>query len=237
MNYRFPDSIIQIFCKAPIAGEVKTRLIPQLGEQGAARLHERLAGDTIALCQSARLAPVEIWCMPDTGHGFFADAADDSTLLYQQQGANLGERLSSAAASALGEMGEKSAEAVVIIGTDCPALDADYLHLALEKLENHDAVLGPAEDGGYCLIGFRRANEKSSRETLVQESSVQESSVWRKAFQNIPWGTDTVCADTCRVFNRENLHWALLPLLWDVDRPEDVVRLDNPVIDQTFSAG
>ncbi|MEX2489254.1 MAG: TIGR04282 family arsenosugar biosynthesis glycosyltransferase [Pseudomonadales bacterium] len=219
MSYLFPDSIIQIFCKAPIAGEVKTRLIADMGGQAAARLHERLARHTIALCQGARLAPVEIWCTPDTDHDFFAGAADESTLLCQQRGSDLGERLANAAASALGD---KRAEAVVIIGTDCPGLDADYLRLALEKLEDHDAVVGPAEDGGYCLIGLRHGENG-----LIQD----------KVFRNIPWGTDTVCADTCRILNHENLRWALLPLLWDVDRPEDVARLDNPVIDQTLGAG
>lgn len=212
------DTRIQIFCKAPIPGEVKTRLIPKLGEESAAALHERLARRTVELCQKAGLARVQIWCSPEPSHDFFASVADENTSLHRQQGADLGERMLNSARYALDEEG---ADAMVIVGTDCPVLDADYLRLALEKLGDHDAVIGPAEDGGYCLIGLRRA-DKSVHESL---------------FKDIAWGSDTVCADTCRAFNRAKLYWALLPLLWDVDRPEDVARLNGPEFDQASGAG
>lgn len=215
MNF---DARIQVFCKAPVPGEVKTRLIPDLGEESAAALHERLASRTIDLCQKAELAPVQIWCAPDPSHDFFARVADQTTCLYGQQGEDLGERMLNSARYALDEEG---ADAAVIVGTDCPAMDADYLRLALEKLRDHDAVIGPAEDGGYCLIGLRRA-----------DANVRES-----LFKDIAWGSDTVCADTCRALNRANLYWALLPLLWDVDRPEDLARLNGAEFDQASGTG
>ncbi len=142
--------------------------------------------------------------MPDVDHEFFAAMAGGTMTLHKQEGTDLGERMYNGAARALDERG---ADAVVIIGTDCPALDVAYLRGALEKLRDHDAVIGPAEDGGYGLIGLRRADPG--------------------VFAGIEWGTDTVCAETCRRFNAAGLFWSLLPRLWDVDRPEDLDRYDS----------
>lgn len=155
MRFEFPTSRIQVFCKAPVIGSVKTRLIPYLGEHAATRLHERLAKQTIEVCKASRLAPIELWCMPDTEHDFFQQFADDNTSLHVQQGSELGERMFTGIAHAL--LNER-ADSVVLIGTDCPTLDSDYLRDALERLGEFDAVVGPAEDGGYCLIGLTVAD-------------------------------------------------------------------------------
>ncbi len=199
-EYRFPAARILVFCRAPVAGQVKTRLIPALGESGAAALHEELAATRINMSIETDLAPVELWCEPTLDYAFFKQF-EHRLSLQAQVGADLGERMAQALASALARPGVSSA---VLIGTDCPTLDGDYLAQALAKLQQHDAVIGPAEDGGYGLIGMRRP---------VPE-----------AFVDIQWGSDTVLAETCRAFNRARLNFALLTLLWDVDRPADVER-------------
>ncbi|XOV89915.1 MAG: TIGR04282 family arsenosugar biosynthesis glycosyltransferase [Pseudomonadota bacterium] len=200
--YSYPHARIQVFCRAPVAGLAKTRLIPMLGESGAAALHEELAAARIRMSVGSGLAPVELWCEPSPDHPFFARFGAQVSL-HTQVGADLGARMAAALEAGLVQAWPGQACAV-LIGTDCPSLDAAYLAQALEMLKDHDAVIGPAEDGGYGLIGLRRPVPH--------------------AFRHIAWGSDRVAAETCRVFNRERLRFALLPLLWDVDRPEDVER-------------
>jgi hypothetical protein len=185
-----------IFCKAPIPGDVKSRLIASFGIEGAAKIHEDLAARLIVQCLQSGLADtidIELWCSPATDHDFYHQF-DISRFL--QQGDDLGERMLNAFMYAK--------TVTVLIGTDCPNLSTDYLRRSFDLLSSHDAVLGPAEDGGYGLIGLQRA-----------EAGV---------FSDINWGTEDVCSDTCRHFNTLGMNWALMPLLWDVDRPEDVDR-------------
>mgnify|MGYP006170812589 FL=1 len=196
---KYSDARILVFCKAPVPGEVKTRLIPALGDQGACDLHIELATHILDVVQAAQLAPVQLWCAPDTNHAFFTERHEVS--LYQQTGQDLGERMHRAFVSALADPGVNR---VILIGADCPTIDDNYMDTALGKLEDHDAVIGPAEDGGYGLIGLTKPNADY--------------------FQDITWGTGTVCEDTCRRFNKADINWAQLPRIWDVDRPEDVAR-------------
>jgi uncharacterized protein len=197
-EFQFPRSRLLIFCKAPVVGKVKTRLIPALGAVAATSLHRELASRLMACCQTAMLAPIQLWCAPDITHEFFTHSGLDCR---QQEGANLGERMSHALTAALSEPGVESA---ILIGTDCVNLDADYLQRAFLRLQCADAVLGPAEDGGYGLIGL--------------------SEPAPAVFQNLAWGTAAVCAGTAQHFNAQFANWDLLPMLWDVDRPEDVER-------------
>jgi len=196
---KYSDARILVFCKAPIPGEVKTRLIPALGDQGACDLHIELATHILDVVQAAQLAPVQLWCAPDTNHAFFTEREEVS--LYQQTGQDLGERMHRAFVSALDDPGVSRA---ILIGADCPTIDDTYMDTALGILEDHDAVIGPAEDGGYGLIGLTKPTADY--------------------FQDIAWGTGTVCEDTCRRFNKADINWAELPRIWDVDRPKDVAR-------------
>lgn len=208
----FPDARVLIFAKAPEPGRVKTRLIPALGSQAAADLQARLLADTVARLAAASVAPVEIWCSPDPDCGPFPELADRYGLgLYQQRGADLGARMLHAAADALGR-----GSAVILVGTDCPPLDGTYLRRGLAVLHGRDAVLGPAEDGGYVLLGLRRAAP-----TL---------------FANLPWGTDRVAALTRDRMAALGWDWGELPVLWDLDRPEDLKRFTN-FSDGPFAAG
>ncbi len=196
------DRLLLIFAKAPIPGQVKTRLQYQLGPLGCAKLHEQLTLTTLEMACSSRIAPVELWCTPDTTHPFFQHClATFPITLKTQQGENLGSRLH----NALTQTAE-DCESTVIIGTDCPDMDSTYLESAFLALENsHDLVLGPAKDGGYVLIGTKQA-----------ESTL---------FTDINWGTDRVLAQTRAAVQLVEWSWTELPTLRDIDRPEDLVGL------------
>lgn len=197
----FPEARLLVFAKAPVAGRVKTRLIPVLGADGACALHARLVRHTLATAVQADVCPVELWCAPSAGHPFFeACQREFGVTLHVQSGKCLGERMSQALEHVL-----QRCPYAVLIGTDCPALTMDDLRQALTALEKGvDAVLGPAEDGGYVLIGLRRHQ--------------------RPVFDQIPWGTSAVLDETRERLSMLRWNWEELPVRWDVDRPEDVAR-------------
>jgi rSAM/selenodomain-associated transferase 1 len=196
----FLDARILVFAKAPVPGQVKTRLFPSLSPGAAAVLHGELVADTLERLSTVSVAPVELWCFRDPELPFFSDLARRYSVgLHRQEGADLGERMRRAAAHGL-----ERCSRLVLVGTDCPALCAEYVAEALDALSENDAVLGPAEDGGYVLLGLRRA-----------ESSL---------FTGIPWGTEEVARLTRE--RMRTLGWTCTELatLWDLDRPEDLLR-------------
>ena len=192
---------IAVFGKAPVAGAVKTRLVPLLGAVGAAALHSGLLRQALATAVQSGVGPVELWCAPDPQHEFFLRCAREfGVALERQEGADLGERMEHAARSAFAR-----AEAIVIIGGDCPALMPAHLSEAAAALTSHDAVVIPAEDGGYVLIGLSRDVPS--------------------LFEGIAWGGDAVMAQTRAKLAASGTRVRELPALWDVDRPEDYARL------------
>jgi rSAM/selenodomain-associated transferase 1 len=197
---RFPDARILVFAKAPLPGQVKTRLIPGLTPLEAAGLHARLVADTLERMVAARLAPIELWCAPHPRLPFFEDLGLRLGLhLRGQSGGDLGERMANAARDGLSRCGR-----LVLLGTDCPALDAAYVARALGSLDRRDAALGAAEDGGYVLLGLKRAATE--------------------LFSEIPWGTADVARLTRARMAALGWRWAELPALWDLDRPADLAR-------------
>ena len=191
-----------VFAKAPLPGRVKTRLVPLLGEQGAARLHARMIEDTLRLAAQARFARIELHCAPHARHRAFATLARRYSLTLHTQGrGDLGARMHRACERVL-----RTANAVVLIGTDCPVLRVADLRAAARALQGgDDAVLSPAEDGGYALIGLRRISPR--------------------LFSRIEWGSDSVLQQT-RIRLRElGWRWRELRVVWDVDRPDDYARL------------
>jgi len=198
----FPAARLMIFAKAPVAGAAKTRLAPVLGEQGAAELQARLTERTLALAINANLAPVELWCSPDCSHPFF-QSATSATERRVQHGQGLGERIAHAFATLLAHH-----PYAVLIGTDCPAMTQDYLARAFASLDGGaDAVIGPAEDGGYVLLGLRRMD--------------------KCLFEDVTWGTGKVLEQTRERLVALGWRWEELETLWDVDRPEDLERLKS----------
>ncbi len=191
-----------IFAKAPVPGQVKTRLIPLLGEQGAASLQAWLIERALRTAAGARLGPVELWCAPDRSQAFFTACQQRCSVTLADQGAgDLGERMHRALDAVT-----RSDERALLIGCDCPALSTADLREAARSLEEGaDLTFVPAEDGGYTLIGAGRAPAA--------------------IFEGVAWGTAQVMAQTRERMLRAGLKWTELPMRWDVDRPEDYRRL------------
>jgi len=191
-----------VFARFPEPGRTKTRLIPALGPERAAQLQAALTRHTLAvaghLCAD-RSHRVEV--------RYTGGNVDQMSQLYgnehdyvPQQGDDLGERLNDAAAAAF----RAGAKQVVLIGTDCPGLDADRLHAAFQALQRSDIVLGPAFDGGYYLIGL--------------------SGHHPALFAGIDWGTEHVLRQTLAKIRASRFRVHLLPMLADVDHPEDLIE-------------
>ena len=190
-----PEPLIQIFCKAPVLGKVKTRLIQKLGRRGALDLYLQMFERLIAEL-SASGFNTELWISPDKDHAFFEPYA---FARFQQAGPHLGVRMSTALRDGLNRH-----ESVILVGTDLPLIDRSYIEQAVGALQTHDVVLGPAEDGGYGLVGVKAETPDM--------------------FSDIDWGTERVLSQTCARLNRDGLDFGLLPLIWDVDRPDDLPR-------------
>ena len=197
-----PDATLVVFAKAPQPGRVKTRLVPLLGEQGAARLQARFVERTVAIAVRAGFARIELHCSPSVRHPLFQRLARRHSIsLHMQRGADLGARMQRACEVAL-----RQAQAVVVIGTDCPVLRPADLRAAMRALlGGADAVFAPAEDGGYALIGLRRVSAR--------------------LFSGIEWGSAAVMQETRTRLKSLGWRWRELRTLWDVDRPEDYARL------------
>jgi len=191
-----------VFARAPEPGRVKTRLVPLLGELGAARLHARLVERTLETARAAGFDPVDLYCTPRISAAFFAmNQKRFGVRLRSQGGGDLGDRMYRAFKRAL-----RRHSHAVLIGCDCPALRPSDLRAAARALrDGADAVFAPAEDGGYPLIGLRRVS--------------------RRLFDGIPWGRPTVLDRTRARLRRLGWQWKELRTLWDVDRPADVARL------------
>ena len=182
---------VVLFTRYPEPGKAKTRLIPALGKEGAARLHRSLTAQTVAAVQAAGLA-LEV---RTTGAPIarFTDWLGPLAIIDQGDG----------------DLGEKLARAgppwpTIFIGADAPDLTAELLHNAADAMVHAPAVIGPAADGGYWLLGLREA-----------VSGV---------FEGIDWSTDRVFAQTMARLNDAGISPIVLPELADCDRPEDLAR-------------
>lgn len=186
--------------KAPIPGLAKTRLAPVLGAQGAARVQRELARLALRTAQDCGLGPVTLWCAPDARHRFFrALQRTTGARCLVQSGSDLGERMHTAFRLHCAQ------GPLLLIGTDCPVLQTAHLQQAARALlDGADAVLQPAEDGGYVLIGLRQPQPA--------------------LFHGMHWSTDRVMADTRLRALEAGLRVHELHTLWDVDRPQDLAR-------------
>jgi len=193
---------IIVFAKAPIAGEVKTRLLSYADAQTITALHEKLALHSLNTAVESKVGSVELWCAPSKEHPFFLRCAEKLQVeLHQQTEGDLGRRMAHAFDETL-----KRAPMALLMGTDCPSLTPEDLKEAKKALkQGAPAVISPAEDGGYVLIG------------LCQYEST--------LFEGISWGTSSVLEETRERLRRLRWNWYELPQRWDVDRPEDVERL------------
>lgn len=190
--------IVLFFIKAPFKGQVKSRLAAAVGEEAALELYKNFTLDIIDAL-SASGYPFRIYFHPP-----YAEDAITTWLIGHtaapQEGNDLGERMELAFKNIFSEGFTSS----ILIGSDIPDLTPAVLHEALESLKKNDAVIGPAADGGYYLIGF---NQKSFLPRI---------------FRGIPWSTDTVFRETVDIMHESSLRVHLLPQLMDVDTLEDL---------------
>jgi rSAM/selenodomain-associated transferase 2/rSAM/selenodomain-associated transferase 1 len=194
---------LQLFAKDPAPGFVKTRLARSIGAAAAADVYIELATCCFAAAAEARrrgaFGRVELWCTPaPLTPACRAWAQRYDFVLCEQREGDLGLRMQCAVDAAL-DRGERA----LVIGTDCPLLDADALCQAAAALRGHDAVLIPADDGGYVGIGLARR---------------------LPVFDDVAWSTKTVAATTRRRLAATGVRWRELPTLWDVDDVDDLRR-------------
>lgn len=193
-----------VFTRYPEPGQVKTRLVAALGPEGAADLARRLAQEALAWgLLLARQEPLRLEVRHEGGHPAAMRSWLGLAPLVRPQGqGDLGRRMARALHQALAE-GEERA---VLVGTDCPHRDDRMLAQAFQALAEHDLVLGPAQDGGYHLVGLRRPAPA--------------------IFQDMAWGTSQVLGQTLEAARRAGLSVHLLPTLPDIDRPQDLPLLE-----------
>ncbi len=186
-----------VMAKAPVAGTVKTRLIPTLGADGACALYRRLLHHTLTHA-AAYTHELHLHVSPDADHPELQAlaAAFNAQLSVQCQG-DLGARMQ----QAFTQLGTPA----LLIGSDCPFLDAEQLRRAEHSLQHSDITLTPSDDGGYVLIGLNR--------------------VHAAPFSHIAWSTPQVLTQSQRACQRSGLSLALNPNLWDIDDGADLQRL------------
>jgi len=182
---------------------VKRRLIPVLGEKDAASVYQKMTERMFSIAHSLENIDVQIWIAQDPEFRYASRIRGQYGFdCYEQAGADLGERMFLAMS-----VNQDKYESIVLTGCDCPTLSAGILVDAFTQLETgNDAVLGPARDGGYYLIGFRK--------------------VHASIFENIQWGSESVAASTRDKLSALGIQWRELPVLTDVDRPEDLKGVD-----------
>jgi len=181
-----------IFARKPELGKVKTRLAKTVGDEKALEIYKKLLSHTKSVIS-------KIDC---TKYVFLTKELNDdfwyglNTEL--QQGESLGERM----LYALELLFKKGHKNVLIIGTDCPSISEKIIYSGFTNLKNHDAVVGPAQDGGYYLLGMNQLHTS--------------------LFEGITWSSEVVLEQTVEKMNVENLSYFTLPTLNDVDEEKDV---------------
>lgn len=200
-----PPAVI-VFARAPLRGRVKTRLAATIGDDAALDAHRALLQATAGVAGSLLGDPgfaegsVELCIDGEDPDGECAALARRLGLrLGRQQGGDLGARMHSALVRAL-----RRGRLPVLVGSDCPALQAHDLLEALAALRRYDAVFAPAEDGGYALVGLARECPS--------------------LFEGVSWGGPQVMEQTRARLRAAGIDWAELRTLWDVDCHEDWLR-------------
>lgn len=203
------DRVI-VFVKWPEPGRAKTRLIPALGPQGAADLHDKMARRTLSsVRRGAKRAgrSVEVRSTGAVTERFRGWLGGDLSIVDQGDG-DLGDRMALSVSDSL----DGGIKKVLLLGTDCPDLDPSFIHHAMGLLEGHPVVMGPASDGGYYCLG-------------IDLSKVGERALG--LFRGVPWSSSATGQATLDRARSLGLKVARLPVLSDVDRPEDLPVWDR----------
>ena len=192
-------NLLQIFAKAPVSGEVKTRLAADIGDVDACEVYKQLLSNTLKNGVSKDWK-TEIWCTPDDQHPFLKKLSEQYKVSQRiQYDGSLGQRMLSAL-----QHGQIKAQKVVLIGSDCPVMSLDTIQAAFNALDTYDVVFSPAEDGGYVLVGCSRTSEEM--------------------FEEVEWSVAETLEQSMSALKRCGLSYQLLPVLWDVDTLIDLKR-------------
>ncbi len=193
------DQCILVFVKSPEKGMVKTRLARDIGDDLAVRLYRRFVCD---IFETVTLSPFESrFCFfPERAHHRMVRWLGPLPVMVPQEGPDLGARLTNAFLKAFKEGFRR----VIVIGTDSPDLSQCHLKKAFDGLRTHDAVIGPALDGGYYLIGFRR-------DTFTPA-----------VFEKMPWSQATLYDRTCDILSELGLSLHTLQPWLDIDTLADL---------------
>lgn len=190
-----------IFAKAPWPGLAKTRLIPALGAEGAARLARRMLDYTLGNATAAALGPVELCMTPAPEAPEWCGVSAPPSVDVSDQGeGDLGARLARAAQRSIA-----AGEAVLLIGTDCPELTPDHLRATAAVLRQVGTIIHPTTDGGYALLGLTRTDPC--------------------LFSDMAWSTDTVAAKTLARLKQLGWPVCVAAQLHDIDEPGDLLHL------------
>lgn len=211
------DFHIAVFAKAPIAGQVKTRLIPLLGADGAAAAYRQMLTHALQTASDASSCQVSLWTSGAPDDLFLAQCSMRFAAPQRRQpDTDLGDRMATCLRQLLLQH-----RRVLLIGSDCPVLSVADLQMADAALRSGaQMVFTPADDGGYVLVGMRRLED--------EEKPLDTSADGFHAFDNVAWSTADVMSQT-----RERLvgqgwragrEWAEMPMRWDVDVAEDYLR-------------
>jgi len=199
----YPDSLIIIFAREPVVGQVKTRLIPALGQEGATELYTHLLTYALNNVITSNLSSVELCITPESQPDYFSHMSGYEHFdLSFQEGSDLGMRMYNALVQGL-----KQYSKVILMGTDCPFLTKDDLQEAITSLDTHDMVYSPASDGGYVLVGAKK---------VVPE-----------VFENIEWGTDQVMIQSRQALIENQMSWQELSEQDDIDLQSDLIKLEQ----------
>ena len=200
-RYSNPAGRIIIFAKEPVMGRVKTRLASSIGDDAALQLHVKMVTQTVEMVTNSGIADAELHVSGDIDHPLFQSLSSRFDIpLRRQHGDNLGERMHRALKTSLEER-----EFSVLIGTDIPAMSGQYIASAFAAVEQGvDIVIGPAEDGGYVLLGASRVDAG-----------------W---FEGIDWGSPAVLQQSRQKVSASGASYKELPPLWDVDYLQDLQR-------------
>lgn len=214
MSKNIGNNALIVFAKLPEPGKVKTRLARDVGKKRAALIYSLIAKDVIDRVSKSREYNTAIFFDPPEkinevkdwiGEGIVESGPGGSGLFFPQEGGSLGERIS----RAFGKMFSSGADRAVIIGTDCIELTACTIEQAFGALRDYDAVLGPAEDGGYYLLGL--------------------SFLTPELFQQIDWSTKFVLEQTIGRIREKGLNYKLLETLRDIDNLNDLNSISKDI--------
>lgn len=239
------SNALVLFMKAPRPGTVKTRLTPRFTMDEAAELYRAFILDTLHLAQRTAVASPFVAWTPDDGRAELTTALGDPGVNWvRQRGSHLGERMSNAFAALRQDGWEKT----VVLGGDSPLLPQAFVEEAFKALDRHDVVLGPADDGGYYLIGLDGPGgpDESVGPGCPDESGGpggpdgpgepggpghrrNPTGRYDRLFESIPWGTGRVLQQTRAAIRASGLSCYELPAWYDVDRPADLDRLAREI--------